>query len=68
MLSEPAPFLDPRRVALSDVGIGSPWGDSLSKGSGSVQGRRQRRSDSGLVISLEGRSEGLCHKVAEVQG
>ena len=30
MPSQPAPLLDPRRVVLSDVGIGSPWGESLS--------------------------------------
>ncbi|TID14453.1 hypothetical protein CANINC_004772, partial [Pichia inconspicua] len=30
MPSQPAPLPDPRRVVLSDVGIGSPWGGSLS--------------------------------------
>ena len=30
MPCEPAPLLDPRHVVLSDVGIGSPWGECLS--------------------------------------
>ena len=30
MPSDSAPFLDPRRVVLSDLGIGSPWGESLT--------------------------------------
>ena len=30
MRSQPAPLLYSRRVVLSDVGIGSPWGESLS--------------------------------------
>ena len=30
MLSELAPLVDPRLVVLSDVGFGSPWGESLS--------------------------------------
>ena len=29
MLSNPAPLHDPRRVVLSDFGIGSPWGEYL---------------------------------------
>ena len=28
--SQPAPLQDPMRVVWSDVGIGSPWGESLS--------------------------------------
>ena len=30
MPSQPAPLLDRRRVVLSEVGIGSPWGESLT--------------------------------------
>ena len=29
MPSESAPLLDPRRVVVSDVGIGTPWGERL---------------------------------------
>ena len=30
MPGDPAPLQDPRRVGLSDFGIGYPWGESLS--------------------------------------
>ena len=53
MLSDRVMLLDRRYVVRSDFGIGSPRGERLGYVV-SIQGRRQARSDSDLVISLEG--------------